>query len=66
MTPFSLPVIRALQSEYEREAERIRLIKLTKVPKRSSPFINKLKQLGKDLGYLVFRLTTRKRKPTRF
>jgi hypothetical protein len=65
MMQSSLEIIRSIQSDYEREAERIRLIKLAKTSGRTSPFITKLVQLGKDLRYLVFRLTTRKRKPTR-
>lgn len=58
----SLEMIRTIQRDYEREAEQIRLVKSAKVPKRTSPFVNKLVWLGKDLGYLVFRLTARKRK----
>jgi hypothetical protein len=61
MTHSSLELIRAIQHDYEREAERARLLKLVKTSKRTS-FVNKLVWLGKDLSYLVFRLGARKRK----
>jgi hypothetical protein len=60
----SLEMIQTIQRDYEREAERVRLVKSAKTSKRTSPFVNK-HEIGKDLAYLVFRLTAHKRKPTR-
>ena len=56
----SQEMIRAIQSDYEREAERIYLRKL--IPRTKSPFVRRLEWLGKDIIYLVFRLISRKRK----
>lgn len=62
MTQLNLEIIRASQNYYEREAERIRLVKSVRDSKPSSPFVRKLVWLGKDLSYLVSRLIARKRK----
>jgi hypothetical protein len=59
MMPLSPEMIRAIQSDYEREAERIYLRKL--IPRTKSPFVRRLEWLARDITYLVFRLI-RKRK----
>lgn len=63
MTHLSLELIRTIRHDYEREAERIRLLKLAKASKRTLPFIKKLEGLGRDLTYLAYRLVTLNRKP---
>lgn len=59
MMPLSPEMIRAIQSDYERRAERIYLRKI--IPRTKSPFVRRLEWLGRDITYLVFRLI-RKRK----
>jgi hypothetical protein len=59
MMPLSPEIIRAIQSDYEREAERIYLRKQR--PRTKSPFVRRLEWLAKDISYLAFRLIVRKR-----
>jgi hypothetical protein len=61
MIQSSLELIQGIQSEYERKAERIRLLKLAKAPRRTSPLVTELVWFAKDLTYLVYRLIARKR-----
>lgn len=60
MTHLNQEIIRAIQSDCEREAKRIYLSK--QIPRTKSPLVRKLEWLGKDIIYLVFRLASRKRK----
>jgi hypothetical protein len=60
MMPLSPDMIRTIQSDYEREAERIYLRKL--IPRTKSPFVRRLEWLARDITYLVFRLIARKRR----
>jgi folylpolyglutamate synthase/dihydropteroate synthase len=57
MIQSSLELIKAIQSDYEREAERMRLLKLAKTFRRTSPFITKFE----GITHLAFRLFARKR-----
>jgi hypothetical protein len=63
MTQLSLELARAVQNDYEREAARIRLIKLARISHPTSPFTKKLEGLAKDITHLILRLVSRQRKP---
>jgi hypothetical protein len=63
MIQSSLELTQAIENDYEREAQRIHLLKLAKDSRPKSHFRNKLEWLGKDLSYLAYRIVTRYRKP---
>lgn len=62
MIQSSLELIQAIQSDYERQAQQIYLLKQIRNPKPIPRFIKKLVWLGKDLTYLAYRLVTLRRK----
>jgi hypothetical protein len=62
MIQSSLELIKGIQSDYEREAQRILLLKVARGSRPKSPLLKKLEWLGKDITYLVYRLINGKRK----